>query len=86
MDGFSLLPTKRGWNFIFIYEDDELLCVEIIQFSKIIKLYFEPVGISNKYFMYKTLIEKDVLTVFPNVKIALYRYLVIMNIKCCSER
>ncbi|CAI6355780.1 unnamed protein product [Macrosiphum euphorbiae] len=41
---------------------------------------------SNEHFMYKTLIEKDVISAFPNVEIALRMYLVIMVTICSSER
>lgn len=41
---------------------------------------------SNEHFMYKTLIEKDVYTAFPNVAVALRIYLVIMVTNCSGER
>ncbi|KAF0693319.1 zinc finger MYM-type protein 1-like, partial [Aphis craccivora] len=62
---------------VAVYDDDldELLCVEIIHFSQFIKLYSKPAEMSNEHFMYKTLIEKDVISAFPNVEIALRMYL-----------
>lgn len=41
---------------------------------------------SNEHFMYKTLIEKDIISALPNVEIALRMYLVIMVTNCSSER
>ncbi|CAI6376900.1 unnamed protein product [Macrosiphum euphorbiae] len=73
---------------VAVYDDDldELLCVEIINFSEFIKLYSKPTEMSNEHFMYKTLIEKYVISAFPNVEIALRMYLVIMVTNCSSER
>jgi len=73
-----------------VYKDDldELLCVEIVNFAEFMKLYSssKPTQMSNKHFMYKTLIEKDVYTAFPNVAVALRIYLVIMVTNCSGER
>ncbi|KAL4103474.1 hypothetical protein QTP88_018850 [Uroleucon formosanum] len=63
---------------VAVYDDDldELLCVEIIH-NEFIKLYSQPAEMSNKHFMYKTLIGKDVISAFPNVEIPLRMYLTI---------
>lgn len=52
------------------------------------KLYSssKPTQMSNDHFMYKTLIEKDVYTAFPNVAVALRIYLVMMVTNCSGER
>lgn len=73
---------------VYEYDLDELLCVEIVHFAEFMKLYpdSKPTQMSNEHYMYKTLIEKDVYTAFPNVAVALRIYLVIMVTNCCGER
>lgn len=62
-------------------------CIEIIHFAEFIKFYSnsKPTPINNEHFMYKTQIEKDVHTAFPNVAVALRIYLVIMVTNCSGE-
>lgn len=81
---------KAAKQLVIVYKNDldELLCVEIIHFAEFMKLNSnsKPTQMINGHYTYKTLIEMDVYTAFPNVAVALCIYLVIMVTNFSGER
>ena len=77
-----------------IYTDDleETLGSELMQFSYFVKTLKDESyeksedHISFEQFMYKLIIDKQLKAFFPNVKVALRMYLVLMVTNCSAER
>jgi hypothetical protein len=77
-------------NLVKVYKDDLDGCLgnELVQFADFVEAFKDEhaEGVSKENFMYKLLIQKKILGLFPNVEIALRMYLVLMVSSCSAER